>query len=47
MWRVWVDSEKKIAYLHEVKVGTMMEFRTESLYVVYINGLIEQGYLFT
>ena len=47
MWRVWVDSEKKIAYLNEAKASTMMEFRTELLYVVYINGLIEQGYLFT
>ena len=46
MWRVWVDTKKKIAYFHKTDMGVMMEFRTETLYAVYSTGLVEQGYRF-
>lgn len=43
MWRVWVDTKKKIAYFHKTDMGVMMEFRTETCTRFTSLGLLSRG----
>ncbi len=44
VWRIWVDTERRVVSFHEVEGGQMMEFRSYELFQSCIDRYTAQRY---
>lgn len=44
LWRIWVDTERRVVSFHEIEGGQLLEFRSHELFQTCIDRYTAQRY---